>query len=135
MSSIQAGWPPKVARIKRVGNQEAQIRSIILKLRIRIRGDETESVRETTNSAELQSIVLRLAFIARDADRSKAFVGTKYVLIHARIRLKRPWGELINVALPLQMQTAPPHIGDLHNRVEAEIALEVQIPGPGFGIL
>ena len=69
------------------------------------------------------------------ANRPETFVRPQSVDVDTGIRRHQGRGGLIDVCLPLQVQTATPHVAHTQKRFPEQLALHSNIPVPRFRVL
>src|SRR2546425_475971 len=91
---------------------------------------------ESAIPGDLESVVAGAGDIVRLPNRVVALVRAQRVKIRPRGRVQHDFGPgLVNVGLALLVQTSASDITDCDNGAEGQLALNSEIPVPGFRIL
>ncbi len=141
MAGVEFGRAPQHTYIVRVGNDVALVGAVIHALRERICHAEEESTREPAIPSNLERIVYGIGDVIRFPNGAKTLIrpegvdATRRLRYKARVCRSNGCSRLVDVGLPLQVHTATGHISNAQERMPEHLALEGEVPGPGFGVL
>ena len=131
MRAIEIRDAPVRAVVVRVRQHVGQRRRIVHRARERVADAGMQAVGHTPLHADLQAMILRPAGVFGDADRAVAKIRSQRIGVHTRVGLDGSRLQLVDVALPLIVQSAAADVSDFDRRVPGQLALDRHIPVPG----
>ena len=134
MPGVELRRSPQIVRVVGIRDDIPLVGAIIHAFGKRVRQAEQEAVGEAAVPCQLERVIAGTGDIIGFPNGAVAQIRPKGVDIDARIRSDNVGSRLVDISLPLQVQTATAHITKGENRFPEHFPLNGEVPVPRFRV-